>query len=120
MDDSKKQTIALCAAFIAAPRLMFLDQDSTPALRAVLSDSVWKAELLLEHIDGCGPQRHATRSEPKTDTNFDLHVDTNLDPHFDPHFDLKREVHAGPPPGVKNGPKTETKNEPTLRIVAPR
>ena len=112
MDDSKKQTIALCAAFIAAPRLMFLDQDSAPALRAVLSDSVWKAELLLEHIDGCGPQRHATRSEPKTDTNFDLQVD--------PHFDLKRELHAGPPPGVKNGPKTETKNEPTLRIVAPR
>jgi hypothetical protein len=91
---------------------MFLDQDSTPALRAVLSDSVWKAELLLEHIDGRGPQRHATRSEPKTDTNFDLQVD--------PHFDLKRELHAGPPPGVKNGPKTETKNEPTLRIVAPR
>lgn len=116
MDDSKKQTIALCAAFIAAPRLMFLDQDSAPALRAVLSDSVWKAELLLEHIDGCGPQRHATRSEPKTDTNFDLRVDTN----FDPHFDLKRELQAGPPPGVKYGPKTETKNEPTLRIVAPR
>jgi hypothetical protein len=104
MDDSKKQTIALCAAFIAAPRLMFLDQDSAPALRAVLSDSVWKAELLLEHIDARGPNRNATRPAAKTD----------------PYFDLKNELHAGPPPGVKNGPKPETKNEPTLKIVAPR
>ena len=104
MDPSKKQTIALCAAFIAAPRLMFLDQDSAPALRAVLSDSVWKAELLLEHIDAREPHRHATRPETKTD----------------PYFDLKNELHAGPPPGVKNGPKPETRNEPTLKIVAPR
>jgi hypothetical protein len=80
MDQSKKQTIALCAAFIAAPRLMFLDQDSAPALRAVLSDSVWKAELLLEHIDAREPHRHATRPEAKTD----------------PYFDLKNELHAGP------------------------
>src|ERR1700677_939838 len=84
MDDSKKQTIALCAAFIAAPRLMFLDQDSAPALRAVLSDSVWKAELLLEHIDARGPNRNATRPAAKTD----------------PYFDLKNELHAGPPPGT--------------------
>lgn len=112
MDDSKKQTIALCAAFIAAPRLMFLDQDSVPALRAVLSDSVWKAELLLEHVDARGAQRHATRPEPK--------ADTNLDTDFDSCFELKNELHAGPPPAVKNGPKPETKNEPTLRIVAPR
>jgi hypothetical protein len=104
VDDSKKQTIALCAAFIAAPRLMFLDQDSAPALRAVLSDSVWKAELLLEHIDARGPNRNATRPAAKTD----------------PYFDLKNELHAGPPPSVKNGPKPETKNEPTLKIVAPR
>jgi hypothetical protein len=108
MDDSKKQTIALCAAFIAAPRLMFLDQDSAPALRAVLSDSVWKAELLLEHIDARGPNRNATRPEAKTN------------PHFDTYRDLKNELHAGSPPSVKNGPKPETKNEPTLKIVAPR
>ncbi|HEY0702118.1 MAG TPA: hypothetical protein VGD60_05065 [Candidatus Acidoferrales bacterium] len=63
MNDSQKSTIALCAAFIAAPRIMFLDQDSTPALRAVLADSVWKAELLLQHIDARWPNRH----EPKTD-----------------------------------------------------
>jgi hypothetical protein len=93
-----------CAAFIAAPRLMFLDQDSAPALRAVLSDSVWKAELLLEHIDARGPNRNATRPAAKTD----------------PYFDLKNELHAGPPPSVKNGPKPETKNEPTPKIVAPR
>jgi hypothetical protein len=108
MDDSKKQTIALCAAFIAAPRLMFLDQDSAPALRAVLSDSVWKAELLLEHIDARGPHRNANRPG------------SNIDAYFDTHRDLKNDLHAGPPAGVKNGPKPETKNEPTLKIVAPR
>jgi hypothetical protein len=63
MHDSQKSTLALCAAFIAAPRIMFLDQDSVPALRAVLADSVWKAEILLQHIDARWPNRHAPKPE---------------------------------------------------------
>jgi hypothetical protein len=51
MDAERKKTLALCAAFIAAPRVMFLDQDSAFALRDVMSDAVWKAEVLLDHID---------------------------------------------------------------------
>jgi hypothetical protein len=63
MNDSQNSILALCAAFIAAPRIMFLDQDSVPALRAVLADSVWKAELLLQHIDARGSNRHAPKNE---------------------------------------------------------
>ena len=63
MNDSQKSTLALCAAFIAAPRVMFLDQDSASALRAVLADSVWKAEILLEHIDSRWPNRHAPKND---------------------------------------------------------
>jgi hypothetical protein len=63
MNDSQKSNLALCAAFIAAPRIMFLDQDSVAALRAVLADSVWKAELLLQHIDARWPNRHAPKNE---------------------------------------------------------
>lgn len=63
MNDSQKSTLALCAAFIAAPRIMFLDQDSLPALCAVLADSVWKAEILLEQIDARWPHRHAPRTD---------------------------------------------------------
>jgi hypothetical protein len=63
MNDSQKSTLALCAAFIAAPRIMFLDQDSAAALRAVLADSVWKAEILLEQVDARWPNRHATKNE---------------------------------------------------------
>jgi hypothetical protein len=55
MDESRKKILSLCAAFIAAPRLMFLDEESPFALRDALSDSIRKAEILLRQIDACYP-----------------------------------------------------------------
>jgi hypothetical protein len=55
MDESRKKILSLCAAFIAAPRLMFLDEESPFALRDALSDSIRKAEILLRQVDACYP-----------------------------------------------------------------
>lgn len=55
MDQSRKSILSLCAAFIAAPRLMFLDEESPFALRDALSDSIRKAEILLRQVDACYP-----------------------------------------------------------------
>jgi hypothetical protein len=55
MDESRKKILSLCAAFIAAPRLMFLDEESPFALRDALADSIRKAEILLRQIDACYP-----------------------------------------------------------------
>jgi hypothetical protein len=55
MDESRKKILSLCAAFIAAPRLMFLDEESPAALREALSDSIRKAEILLRQVDACYP-----------------------------------------------------------------
>jgi hypothetical protein len=66
MDESRKKTLALCAAFIAAPRIMFLDQDSAFALRDALSDAVRKAEVLLDHID----TRWPAPTDPKNNSAF--------------------------------------------------
>jgi hypothetical protein len=55
MNESRKKLLSLCAAFIAAPRLMFLDEESPFALRDALSDSIRKAEILLRQVDACYP-----------------------------------------------------------------
>jgi ABC-type uncharacterized transport system YnjBCD ATPase subunit len=55
MDESRKKILSLCAAFIAAPRLMFLDEESPAALRDALADSIRKAEILLRQVDACYP-----------------------------------------------------------------
>jgi hypothetical protein len=52
MDESRKKTLAVCAAFIAAPRLMFLDEESPAALRGALTDAIRKAEILLSQVNG--------------------------------------------------------------------
>ena len=55
MDDSQKKTLAVCAAFIAAPRLMFLDEESPVALRDAMADAIRKAEILLSQVDARWP-----------------------------------------------------------------
>jgi hypothetical protein len=54
MDEIKKQTLCLCAALIAAPRLQFLDE-SPFALREVLAESILKAETLLRQVEARYP-----------------------------------------------------------------
>jgi ABC-type branched-subunit amino acid transport system ATPase component len=55
MDEARKKTLAVCAAFIAAPRLLFLDEESPAALRDALSDAIRKAEILLSQVDSRWP-----------------------------------------------------------------
>lgn len=45
MDESQKKTLAVCAAFIAAPRLLFLDEETPAALRDALNDAIRKISL---------------------------------------------------------------------------
>jgi hypothetical protein len=51
MDEGRKRTLAVVAAVLAAPRLVFLDEKSPNALREVMADGVRKAEILLAQID---------------------------------------------------------------------
>jgi len=55
VDESRKKTLAVCAAFIAAPRIMFLDEESPSTLRDALTDAIRKAEMLLSQIDARWP-----------------------------------------------------------------
>lgn len=55
MDEARKKTLAVCAAFIAAPRLLFLDEESPAALRDALNDAIRKAEILLSQVDSRWP-----------------------------------------------------------------
>lgn len=55
MDEAQKKTLAVCAAFIAAPRLLFLDEETPVALRDALNDAIRKAEILLSQIDARWP-----------------------------------------------------------------
>ena len=55
MDESRKKTLAVCAAFIAAPRLLFLDEETPAALRDALNDAIRKAEILLSQVDSRWP-----------------------------------------------------------------
>jgi len=52
--------------FIAAPRLMFLDEESPFALRDALTDSIRKAEILLRQVDACYPPAAFPASRAKS------------------------------------------------------
>jgi ABC-type molybdenum transport system ATPase subunit/photorepair protein PhrA len=56
MDESRKKTLAVCAAFIAAPRLLFLDEETPAALREALNDAIRKAEILRSRVDALADQ----------------------------------------------------------------
>jgi hypothetical protein len=55
MDEARKKTLAVCAAFIAAPRLAFLNEGTPTALRDALNDAIRKAEILLAQVDARWP-----------------------------------------------------------------
>lgn len=55
MDEVRKRTLAVVAAILAAPRLVFLDEKSPNTLRDVVADGVRKAEILLAQIDNRWP-----------------------------------------------------------------
>jgi len=65
-----------------------------------LSDSVWKAELLLQHVDARWPNRLATGPAPQSDARPD------------PKPEQRTEQRPQQRP--------ETRTPPTLKIVAPR
>jgi hypothetical protein len=63
MDETQKKLLTVCAAFIAAPRLMFLDEESPVALRDALGDAIRKAEICLGKLTPGIPE---TESPGKT------------------------------------------------------
>jgi len=69
MNESRKRILSLCAAFIAAPRLMFLDEESPFALRDALADSIRKAEILLGQVDACYPPSQIP-GKPRDEQDF--------------------------------------------------
>jgi hypothetical protein len=51
MDSEQKKLLAICASYIAAPRLMFLDENYPAAMNEVLDDSIKKAEVLIRKVE---------------------------------------------------------------------
>jgi hypothetical protein len=51
MDEDRKRTLAVVAAVLAAPRLVFLDEKSPTELHGAVADGVRKAEIFLAQID---------------------------------------------------------------------
>jgi hypothetical protein len=56
MDESRKKTLWVCAAILAAPRLATLEDGKQDALQAeITQDAICKAEQIMRQIDSRWP-----------------------------------------------------------------
>jgi hypothetical protein len=62
MDSEQKKLLTICASYIAAPRLMFLDENYPAAMDDVLNDSIKKAEVLIRKVETRWPSKNESRS----------------------------------------------------------